>query len=120
MDDETDAFIESQTMPTAAASHKSSITTARRHILLLCREADKRRVYSSSRWQRLRLWKLREQPLCVACLHAGRTVPAKDVDHIREHSGLNDPLAWDSDNLQSLCHSCHSSKTGRKRVRNGW
>ena len=40
----------------------------------------------------------------------GRAVPATDVDHIRPHKG-NEDLMWDEENLQALCHACHSRKT---------
>lgn len=60
------------------------------------------------RWQRLRLMFLRAHPLCVVCGQAGRVVAATDVDHIvAKRDGGAD--AWD--NLQSLCHACHSRKT---------
>lgn len=60
------------------------------------------------RWRRLRLMYLREHPLCVECLAAGRTVAATDVDHIvAKRDGGSD----DYTNLQALCHSCHSKKT---------
>jgi len=52
---------------------------------------------------------LRANPLCVECQATGRTEAATDVDHIvaRRNGGGDD---WD--NLQSLCHSHHSKKTG--------
>jgi 5-methylcytosine-specific restriction protein A len=65
------------------------------------------------RWQRLRAAFLREHPLCEACLLQGRATPATDVDHIKPHRGDQD-LMWDVDNLQALCHACHSKKTARE------
>lgn len=59
-----------------------------------------------ARWQRFRLWFLAKHPVCAHCSR-----PATDVDHITPHSGPRDPLFWDQDNLQPLCHSCHSRKT---------
>lgn len=60
------------------------------------------------RWRRLRLMFLRAHPLCVECQRVGRVVPATDVDHIvTKRDGGTD--AWD--NLQALCHACHSRKT---------
>lgn len=66
----------------------------------------------SGHWLRVRKYHLAASPLCVMCFARGWTVPATDVDHITPLSrgGTNDPA-----NLQSLCHSCHSSKTGRER-----
>ena len=53
---------------------------------------------------------LRANPLCADPfgLHGGRVVAAIHVDHIRpRRDGGSDA----EDNLQSLCHSCHSKKT---------
>lgn len=53
---------------------------------------------------------LRSDPLCVLCLAEGRTTLATDVDHIvpRRQGGSDE-----ASNLQPLCHSHHSQKTGR-------
>lgn len=60
--------------------------------------------YNSIAWKRLRQAKLWKTPLCESC---GK--PASDVDHkISIQSG---GARTDSDNLQSLCHECHSRKT---------
>lgn len=59
-------------------------------------------------WRKLRLWFLREHPLCAVC---GR--PAEHVDHVRPK-----PPDWpeyDQDNLQALCASCHSKKTAQEK-----
>ena len=61
-------------------------------------------------WQKYRKAYLAQHPLCVECMKHGRYVPATDVDHIKAHRGDKD-LFWDPDNLQALCHSCHSKKT---------
>jgi 5-methylcytosine-specific restriction endonuclease McrA len=37
--------------------------------------------YTTQRWQRLRQLKLREHPLCQACLQVGWVEPAVAVDH---------------------------------------
>lgn len=65
------------------------------------------------RWQNLRKSFLREHPLCVECAKKGLTTVATDVDHIVPHKG-DQSLMWDWDNLQPLCHSCHSKKTARE------
>lgn len=64
------------------------------------------------RWRKLRLMQLRMYPLCADPfgVHAERNeiIAATDVDHIVPRSrGGQDVL----DNLQSLCHACHSKKT---------
>ena len=45
-----------------------------------------------------------------ACLRAGKATQGSEVDHIIPHKGDQD-LFWDADNLQTLCRSCHSTKT---------
>jgi 5-methylcytosine-specific restriction protein A len=65
-----------------------------------------------ARWRLIRKMHMASEPLCRHCLTAGYTVAATEVDHII-------PLAsggtHDRSNLQSLCHSCHSRKTGREQ-----
>jgi len=65
-----------------------------------------------SRWSRIRAVHLAIEPLCRACKAKGFIVVATQVDHMV-------PLASGGthaeDNLQSLCASCHSIKTGRER-----
>lgn len=39
-------------------------------------------IYRSSRWKKLRLAKLMEQPLCELCLARGVIKPAEDVHHM--------------------------------------
>lgn len=68
-----------------------------------------------ARWRRIRLMQLRKFPLCATCLAAEITEPATEVDHII-------PLAEGGthafENLQSLCHPCHSRKTVQQSL--GW
>lgn len=53
---------------------------------------------------------LRRNPACTDPfgVHGGQYVPATDVDHIvpRAQGGTDAP-----ENLQPLCHACHSRKT---------
>lgn len=68
------------------------------------------RKISGSRWQRLRVAVLSDNPLCVQCLKTGRVTSAAEVDHIVPvHKGGTDELH----NLQPLCKPCHESKTRR-------
>ena len=65
--------------------------------------------YATARWRAVRAGQLREFPLCAMCRAKGKLTPATVVDHIKpiRHGGDR----YDSANLQSLCWSCHSSKT---------
>lgn len=72
------------------------------------RDADPRRTIplNSAAWRKLRARVLAEHPLCLRCSDV-----ATDVDHV---SG--DPSDNSRENLQPLCHACHSSKTARERA----
>lgn len=71
------------------------------------RPSPSRRGYDK-RWQKIRAMHLAREPLCRECRKRGLVVPATEVDHILplSHGGSHA-----SDNLQSLCKSCHSKKT---------
>ncbi len=77
------------------------------------RQYDQRRGTSAQRgydgrWQKIRLWYLRKHPLCAHCQAAGRVEAATDVHHkIPKRDGGTD----EEDNLEALCHSCHSKVT---------
>ncbi len=75
------------------------------------RGASSQRGYGS-RWRRLRFMVLRADPLCAdpwgVHKKTGEVVLATDVDHIvAKSAGGTDAM----DNLQPLCHACHSKKT---------
>lgn len=61
------------------------------------------------RWRKLRLMKLRRNPVCES---QGCDQPATEVDHIiPKRDGGRDTMA----NLQSLCKRHHSQKTMREQ-----
>lgn len=72
-------------------------------------------LYDRARWKHprngLRVTKLRHSPLCADPYREGCHQPATDVHHVKDHHG-NEFLFWDFNNLESLCHSCHSRITG--------
>ena len=76
------------------------------------RDADPRRTMAlqSAQWQRLRASVLASAPLCRHCTEEGRTMAATDVDHRDGNPGNNE-----LENLQPLCHACHSRKTAADR-----
>ncbi len=61
------------------------------------------------RWRKYSKFRLAQFPFCVVC---GRG--ATETDHIKPVYGPGDPLFWDENNHQSLCHKCHSTKTWRE------
>lgn len=78
------------------------------------RDDTVRRLYRTERWRELRAWQLRREPFCAECEASGfHNIIAEVVDHITPHRG-NPALFFDPDNLQSLCKSCHDSKTARE------
>lgn len=77
-------------------------------------DAARRKIYNSARWQRLRRAKLIDSPLCEKCAEKGRVTPAEDIHHIVSFMSTDDPyerkfLAYDYDNLMSLCKKCHQN-----------
>lgn len=75
---------------------------------------DKDNAYGNPAWRTIRRIQLSKQPLCQSCLTRGHINSAKHIDHvfpwrqIGEHAFLNNIF-------QSLCHECHSYKTGQER-----
>ena len=73
--------------------------------------------YHSREWKRLRQNFLIEHPFCVECRKVGKLTKATVVDHvvpIRQGGP-----ALDENNLQSLCASCHGSKSIKEGSRYG-
>lgn len=67
-----------------------------------------------AKWRKLRLVQLAREPYCRHCKDHDRLAVATDVDHIvPRRSGGSDSF----ENLQSLCHSCHSRKTATEMQR---
>lgn len=71
------------------------------------REANGRTLaLDGAAWRRLRACVLADEPLCRHCHALGSITPATDVDHINDDASDNR-----RENLQALCHECHSRKT---------
>jgi 5-methylcytosine-specific restriction protein A len=64
-----------------------------------------RGIYNSAKWRHTREVVLSEQPLCEC------GAIATDVHHIVDLEQGGNP--WARNNLQALCHSCHSVLTRR-------
>jgi hypothetical protein len=76
---------------------------------------ERARLYASAAWKALRKQHLQRQPLCVHCGRRGTV-----VDHVRGHMGNWRDRFFDASGLQTLCWSCHSSKTaGAESTANG-
>jgi 5-methylcytosine-specific restriction protein A len=73
-------------------------------------------IRSSARWKRLRLLKLGHDPLCEDCREHGVTEPAAQVHHMIPVAERPD-LAFDRDNLRSLCTTCHARREAEERRR---
>lgn len=89
------------------------------------RQAQRRESAAWHGWYALPVWKddlrpgqLLREPFCRECARRGDRTRATDVDHVVDHKGV-----WarfvDRENLQSLCHSCHSRKTMREQWEKG-
>ena len=73
--------------------------------------------YKSAKWERLRKKALRRDNYqCQECRRYGRLTPATEVHHIA-HVETAPELAWDLDNLKSLCHACHNREHPEKGKR---
>jgi len=89
----------------------------------LQRQVDAKRPTPAQRgygpaWKKTRDDHLEKHPYCVDPyqVHGASQVLATDVDHVtpRKEGGTDD-----ENNLQSLCHACHSRKTAREDGRWG-
>ena len=74
--------------------------------------------YKGKKWKKKRLNILRrDNYLCLECKKYGRRREAETVHHIK-HADEYPELAYNDDNLISLCSSCHNKahpeKGGRK------
>jgi 5-methylcytosine-specific restriction endonuclease McrA len=69
--------------------------------------------YHSAAWRKLRKWYIQQNPICVRCEAKGIIKEANVVDHINPILLRGQKL--DAENLQSLCTSCHNSKSAKER-----
>lgn len=69
-----------------------------------------KQVYNTKRWAITRRRKLTLDPTCQRC---GNQL-ADHVHHITDLQQGGDP--WNLDNLESLCHSCHSAETRQRQT----
>ena len=62
--------------------------------------------YNTKAWRQTRRAIIADEPLCRMCAQVGQTTAAQVVDHIERVADAPDK-AFDPDNLQPLCKSCH-------------
>ena len=81
--------------------------------------------YNDSNWRKLRLIKLKNNPLCEKCFENEIITPATQVHHITSFmTGINSDekmiLFLDYNNLMSICDSCHGEihKHDKKIINN--
>jgi len=74
------------------------------------RDPEIRKFYVSQAWKKARDHQLKRFPLCIKCQR-----PATMVDHIVEIRDGGERL--DPSNLQSMCKSCHNTKTAQERAK---
>ena len=93
-------------MPRQPKRHRAPRAAATKQHLT--RPSSARRGYDR-RWRKLRRMVLAAHPICQAdgCEHA-----ATDVHHIKRRAAGGDDT---DDNLQALCHGCHSRITGKEK-----
>ena len=75
-------------------------------------DIERRKIYNSKRWRKTRKWKFVCDPLCEMCKKEGRITPAEDIHHVisfmsTDNLEYRERLAYDYDNLMSLCKKCH-------------
>lgn len=70
------------------------------------------KIYNTPQWKNLRKIKLMNNPVCEMCLNEGKVTPTQEIHHIRpiltgqDESEMMD-IAYDYNNLISLCKECH-------------
>lgn len=74
------------------------------------RDESTAKFYHTTQWRKVRVLKLRTNPLCIRCNGS-----AKMVDHIVEIKDGGSKLSLD--NLQSMCLPCHNLKTAETKAR---
>jgi len=85
------------------------------------RKGEYQNIYQDKRWKKLRDLKAKNEPTCEECWKKGKVKPMDEVHHIIPFQQGKTPeeiesLAFDWDNLISLCEPCHEK--AHKRIKN--
>jgi 5-methylcytosine-specific restriction protein A len=107
-------WVVAQTLPHPCSRCRRALVPARQNLCTKC-EAKAGRGSATARgydheWRKVRAAYAALHPFCEPCLRRGRHIPVQIVDHVAPHLG-NDALRLDATNLQSMCRSCHATKT---------
>lgn len=78
------------------------------------RNTEHQPFYNSRAWRKTSQLYRKQHPLCESGEHDGIAVPVDVVDHKVPIQDGGEKFDWD--NLQSLCHSCHSKKTKQESI----
>lgn len=70
--------------------------------------------YKTAVWESIRERQLSTNPLCAACLLAGRITQANHVDHVFPWANIG-LHAFTRNLWQSLCPECHGIKSGLEK-----
>ena len=93
----------------------NKLVKSRRQVTVNKKEYQK--VYNTRRWKDLRARKMADNPLCEECERKGKVIPAKEVHHLKPFEIDYDlSLAYDYDNLISLCVECHKEAHEKLRL----
>lgn len=82
-----------------------------------------RLIYNTSHWRKLVAAKKMMSPLCERCLSEGRTTATQEIHHIIPLKTCNGDLnyllqlAFDYDNLMSVCCQCHEDIHAEMRAK---
>jgi 5-methylcytosine-specific restriction protein A len=79
------------------------------------RKGKYQEIYQDKRWKKLFTWKKKAFPLCERCESKGKVVPMDEVHHKIPFALGKTPeeieeLAFNWDNMESLCSSCHEKR----------
>lgn len=82
-------------------------------------ETERKEIYATTKWRKLRLSYLMDHPLCERCQKENRIVPAVDIHHIISFMTTSNKLdrmalAFNPDNLESLCKQCHQKEHSKR------
>ena len=78
------------------------------------RKEDHSSFYNSTAWRKLSKARLAKHPLCVHCQARGILKEAAVTDHVIPIRQGGE--AWETSNMQSLCHQCHNRKSAKEKL----